>query len=153
MEDGGGECGVTGIGLRAAVAAPPVVRDRVRHAPSEGLGVFDGPAEQPGGVHELLGDAADVNAGAPEAPCASLLARLDEVEHGNLLAELGGLLGGRQPAGPAADDDQVVVVAVLRLRDGCFSARERRGDQTEARVCVCVCVCVCVWGGRRCLRL
>ena len=46
-------------------------------------------------MHQLLGDATDVDAGASEAPGGALGGGLDEIQARHLGAELGSLLGGR----------------------------------------------------------
>merc|ERR1719221_1223223 len=81
------------------------------HLPAEALGVLDALPEERGLVHQLLGDAPDIDAGPAQAPGGPSGARLDEVTHGDLLAEPGGLLaGGQAPGAPAYHDDVVVVV-------------------------------------------
>lgn len=61
-------------------------------------GVVQPGAEQAGVVHQLLGDAAHVDARPAEAPLRALRGRLDEVKQRHAGPEAGRLLG-RRPAG------------------------------------------------------
>lgn len=63
-------------------------------------------------MHEFLGDAADIDAGAAEPPGGSLGRGFDEVAHRDLLAEPGQLLAAGQAAGPPAYHDYVELVIV-----------------------------------------
>mmetsp|Transcript_15228 Transcript_15228/g.44024 ORF Transcript_15228/g.44024 Transcript_15228/m.44024 type:complete len:220 (-) Transcript_15228:12-671(-) len=66
-------------------------------------------------VHQFLGDAPNVDASSTKTPLGSGRTGLDKVQHGNLGAQARGLLGSGKSAGPAANDDEVVVVAVVAL--------------------------------------
>ena len=67
-----------------------------------------------GMVHELLGDAADIDAGATEAPGRPGRRGLDKVQHGDLGRPLlHGLFRSGQTATSPADDDEVVIIPVI----------------------------------------
>ena len=55
-------------------------------------------------MHELLGNAPDVNAGSPKAPGCSDGRGLDEVAEGDLPSEVGGLLRGGKASRTSSDD-------------------------------------------------
>lgn len=64
-------------------------------------------------MHELLRNAADVDAGAPQPPLAPLRGGLDEVQARHPLPQPRCLLRTRKPARPAPDHHQVVLVLVF----------------------------------------
>ena len=59
-------------------------------------------------MHQLLWNAADVDAGAAQAPAGSDRRRLNEVAKADLLAEEGGLFGSCEAARAASDDLQKI---------------------------------------------
>ena len=61
-------------------------------------------------MHQFLGDAADVDAGATELPGGADRGRRDVVSNCDLFAELSSGLGGRKTAGTSTDDEEIVVV-------------------------------------------
>ena len=83
------------VRLHVADHRLPLVADAVRHLPSVVLGVLEALAKERRLVHQLLRDAADVDAGAAEAPCRASRRWLDKVADGNLTTELRRLLRAR----------------------------------------------------------
>mmetsp|Transcript_3273 Transcript_3273/g.6879 ORF Transcript_3273/g.6879 Transcript_3273/m.6879 type:complete len:504 (+) Transcript_3273:389-1900(+) len=69
-------------------------------------------ADEGGVVHELLRDAANVDARAAEAPGGAGGRGLDIVEDGSLGAKARGLLGGGEAARASADHYEIIVVTV-----------------------------------------
>lgn len=61
-------------------------------------------------MHQLLRNAAHIDASATQAPSGAHRGRFDEVKDHHLLAEGGCLLGRSNAAGTASNDGQVVVV-------------------------------------------
>ena len=61
-------------------------------------------------VHHLLGDAADIDAGAAELPGGADGSRRDVVSASDLLAKFSSGLRGRETAGTTTDDEEVIVV-------------------------------------------
>mmetsp|Transcript_4749 Transcript_4749/g.11415 ORF Transcript_4749/g.11415 Transcript_4749/m.11415 type:complete len:263 (-) Transcript_4749:53-841(-) len=96
----------------------PVVRASLAGAelgPAERPRVARRLAEEGAVVHELLGDAADVDAGATEAPRGARRGGLHEVKERHLLAVLGAPLGARQAPAAATDHDDVVGLGLTHL--------------------------------------
>lgn len=74
---------------------------------------MDGFTQQGRLVHQLLRDAAHVDAGTSQAPLGTARRWLHKVQHRNLGAELYGFLGAGQTAGSTTDHDQVIVEVFL----------------------------------------
>lgn len=67
-----------------------------------------GLAEQGGLVHQLLGYATDVDAGAAQAPLRADWTGRDVIQDGHLGAQIGGLFGGGQAARAASYHHQII---------------------------------------------
>ena len=92
---------------------PPVAPRGGRLPAVRGRKVPDGLAAEGGGVHELLRDAADVDAGAAEAPLgAERGGGGDVVADGDVDVEVRGPFGAGEAAGAAADDEELVLKAL-----------------------------------------
>ena len=80
-------------------------------------------------MHQLFGDASNVDACPTEAPCRTDGGGFDVVVDGSFQAELGGLLGRSKATRPTTDHDQVVVVGhVGVVRPGSCSRATRLLD-------------------------
>mmetsp|Transcript_17232 Transcript_17232/g.42877 ORF Transcript_17232/g.42877 Transcript_17232/m.42877 type:complete len:582 (+) Transcript_17232:211-1956(+) len=101
----------------------PVVL-RLGHLPPVRGRVLDALAEQSRLVHQLLGDAPDVDAGAAQAPGRALGRRLDEVADRDLLAILGSRLGASEAARASSNHQEIVV--------HCFRGHLSRGAELGA---------------------
>mmetsp|Transcript_1098 Transcript_1098/g.3474 ORF Transcript_1098/g.3474 Transcript_1098/m.3474 type:complete len:346 (-) Transcript_1098:111-1148(-) len=113
--------------------ALPIVRARA-HVPPKGLGVGRCLAMHRRLVHQLLGDAAHVDARAAETPLGANRRGLHEIAQRHLGAQLGRVLGAREAARAAADHDQVIVVAVRCVHTvGHCRRRHGRGGATISR--------------------
>ena len=55
-------------------------------------------------MHQLFGNASDIDAGSAKAPGCSDRGRLNEIAQGDLLAKVSGFLGSCKASGASADD-------------------------------------------------
>ena len=102
----------------------PVMVD-VGDVPTEGLGVFHEFTDDSSLVHELLGDATDVDASTSETPNGALGGGLDEIEKSNVRSKVSGFFGASHTYSKRGDRGR------WRRRRG---GRERRfGGQIEDR--------------------
>lgn len=81
--------------------------------PSLGIHVIAGFGEKRGVMHHLLGDAANIDTGAAQAPLRASRRRLHKISQSYLLAMLDGVSSSTNTARSSSNNEQVEVVGVL----------------------------------------
>ena len=84
-------------------------------------------------MHQLLGDATDVQARASQSPARSTRRGGDKVKDGNPSPELAGLSSARESSTPTSNDDDVVIVFTVISPLQLSQTRKEGSRRTQAR--------------------
>lgn len=92
----------------------PIGLDFIIDIPAVGGCLVYGFAQQGGLMHQLLWYAADIDAGAADAPFGANWCWLHEIQAGNACTMRHGLLGAGQTTRAAANDNQIIIVVTCK---------------------------------------